>query len=511
MTLSQICNIYSKGDYYSSLRLSVSALIETNGIDFLHTAGLSLMNLRRYDEGISLLKAAIVFLPETPQMYSNAAFIAESCGMKYESGYFAEAGLKHFPDDLDLLLLKANSLVMQMRFDEAAIEYQQLLERDPQHVQSMINLGNIARSKDDIEQAKQWFARAEALEPDFRDLVFARATMHTQLGEDEAAIELLEPIGHDIDAQFLLSLLYLSHGDYERGFRLYRSRSNCIWYKGGNFVHPLNPFDHWTEAAGKQIAVIHEGGNGDMIQFCRYFPMLAEIADVTLFTPPNVARLISENIPNLTVRTSYENFSLDSFDYVTTEVEMAYHFRTTLETIPNKIPYLFVPDEMIEARKLPATDMFRVGLCWAGGKQDELNQRNYDVRRSFDLATYAPLAEIPGIEFVSLQFGPPGEETCEALPLLRPLDDSCDFVDTAAIIMQLDLVITVDTAVVHLAAALGKPTWLLSRYDGCWRWIKNRPESPWYPEVLRVFGQKQYRDWSDPIAEVTEALRNLAA
>ena len=512
MILSHIWNVYSEGDYDSSFRHSVNTLAEASGIDLLHIAGLSLMNLRRYDEGLALLKAAITFRPETSHMYSNAAYIAECCGMKYQAEYFADMGLRDFPDDPDLLLLKANSFIMQMRFDDAEAQYLRLLDRDPQHIQSMVNLGNIARSRDDIAQAKQWFARAEALEADFRDLIFARATMHTQLGEDEAAIELLEPIGHDVDAQFLLSLLYLSHGDYERGFRLYRSRANAIWYKGGNFVHPLNPFDHWSEAEGKRIAVIHEGGNGDMMQFCRYFPMLAEIAaDITVFTPPHVARLLSYNMPNLTVLSSYENFTVESFDYVTTEVEMAYHFRTSLESIPDKIPYLSVPDEMIEEHRLPATDLLRVGLCWAGGKQDELNQRNYDVRRSFDLATYAPLATIPGIEFVSLQFGPPAEETCEALPMLRVLDSSFDFLDTAAIIMQLDLVISVDTAVVHLAAALGKPTWLLSRYDGCWRWIKNCPESPWYPDVLRVFGQKQYRDWSAPIAEVTEALRNLSA
>ena len=510
MTLSNIWDVYSHGDFDSSLRLSVHGLAESGGIDMLHIAGLSMMNLRRREEGIALLKAAITFRPETPHFYSNAAYIAECCGMKHEAQYFAEAGLKDFPDDPDLLLLKANSFVMQMRFDEAALLYGRLLENDPAHIQSMINLGNICRNREDIAQAKYWFARAEALEPDFRDLIFARATMHTQLGEDAEAIELLEPIGHDVDAQFLLALLYLSHGDYERGFRLYRSRANAIWYKSGNFVYPLNPFDHWSEAEGKRIAVIHEGGYGDMIQFCRYFPALAEIANVTVFTPPSMVRLLQYNMPYITVLSSYENYAIESFDYITTDVEMPYHFRTSIETVPPKIPYLFVPEELIERHRLPETTLKRVGLCWAGGAQDELNQRNYDYRRSFDVATYAPLAEVPGIRFVSLQYGSRAEEFSDDVPMLHVIDESFDFMDTAAIIMQLDLVITVDTATVHLAAALGKPVWLLSRYDGCWRWHRNRPTSAWYPGVLRVFGQKVYRDWSHPIAEVTEALRNLS-
>ena len=506
MTLDLIWNAYQEGDYNRSLQLAMHGLTGNTSVDLLHIAGLSMMNLRLRDQGITLLKAALIFRPDTPLLYSNAAFSAESCGMKFEAEFFADAGLKEFPTDPDLLLLKANSLVMQMRFDEAAVLYRRLLDNDPNHIQSMINLGNISRNREDIAQAKQWFARAEALEPDFRDLIFARATMHTQLGEDAEAIELLEPIGHDVDAQFLLALLYLSQGDYERGFRLYRSRANAIWYKSGNFVYPLSPFDHWSEAAGKRIAVIHEGGFGDMIHFCRYFPAIAEIADVTVFTPPAMVRLLSHNMPNLRVSSTYDYEVIESFDHVTTDVEMPYHFRTSIETIPDTIPYLFVPNSLIEERRLPETDLKRVGLCWAGGKQDELNQRSYDYRRSFDLATFAPLGAIPGIQFVSLQFGEPAGEVCDDLPMLQVIDPSFDFLDTAAIIMQLDLVITVDTAIVHLAAALGKPTWLLSRYDGCWRWLKNRPESAWYPGVVRVFGQKVYRDWSHPIAEVTTAL-----
>lgn len=184
---------------------------------------------------------------------------------------------------------------------------------------------------------------------------------------------------------------------------------------------------------------------------------------------------------------------------------MPYHFRTSFETVPNDNPYLFVPNEAIEARRLPETSLTRVGLCWAGGTSDELNQRNYDYRRSFDLDTYKPLSVVRGIEFVSLQMGQRSDQTCDALPMLRPLDESFDFLDTAAVIAQLDLVITVDTAVAHLAAAIGKPVWLLSRYDCCWRWTKNQRENVWYPN-LRVFGQTVYRDWSRPIAQVVVAL-----
>ena len=510
MNLNDIWKPYLKGDYRNSLCLAVEEIAKSSGIDLLHIAGLSLINLRRITEGITLLKAAITFRPELPHIYANAAYLAEQSGLTEEAEYFADAGLTDFPDHPDLLLLKANCMVMRMCFDDAAMIYRRLLDHDPNHVQSLINLGNICRAKEQFDEARQWFARAETLEPDFRDLIFARATMYNQLGEDQAAIDELEPIGHDVDAQFLLSLLYLSRGDYERGFRLYRSRCNAIWFKTGNFVHPLRPFDHWTEAKGKRIAVIQEGGFGDLLQFIRYIPKLAEVAEsITQFAPPTMNRLLRANMPaNVNVEREYTEVA--DFHYVTTDVEMAYHFRSTIDTIPNTIPYLRVPEAAIEARRLPATSLKRVGLCWAGGQRDSLNQRNYDYRRSFDLDMYAPLGRVPGLEFVSLQVGQRAEQTCDALPLRRVLDETCDFLDTAAIIMQLDLVITVDTAVTHLAGALGKPVWLLSRYDSCWRWLRNRPDNPWYPGVMRVFGQKQYRDWSWPIAAVTEALEEFA-
>jgi tetratricopeptide (TPR) repeat protein len=420
------------------------------------------------------------------------------------------------------LLMKANSLVMQLRFDEAVPFYHRLLERDPTKVQAMINLGNICRANDDIEQATRWFDRAEVIDADFRDLIFARATMHTQLGEDDQSIKLLEPIASDVDAQFLLSLLYLAQGDYERGFRLYRDRTKAIWAKQWQFPQIGATFDHWREATDKTIAIIPEGGLGDLIQFVRYVPQLAEVArSITMFIPQTLIRLFLQLPDNVILKPIEDDYDPAEFDYSTSTVEMPYHFRTTLDTIPNTIPYLAVSEDMIAQRRLPIRftktpqqaaakpAKLRVGLCWAGGARGDLNRRSYDHRRSFDLALYAPLGRVPGIEFVSLQMGQRADQVRVDLPMTRVLEPSFDMLDTAAIIAQLDLVITVDTAIAHLAAAIGKPTWILSRYDSCWRWLHNRPDSPWYPGVVRVFGQKRYNDWSEPLTAVRQALKDF--
>ena len=133
MTLTDIWNTYSSGDYTGSLRQSAEALVESSSIDLLHIAGLSMMNLRRRDEAMRLLKAAITLRPQSSHIYTNAAYLAEQAGMTVVAGEFADAGLLDFPDDTDLLMLKANSLVMQLQFDQAAVLYQRILDHDPQH------------------------------------------------------------------------------------------------------------------------------------------------------------------------------------------------------------------------------------------------------------------------------------------------------------------------------------------------------------------------------------------
>ena len=502
--LEDVWKLYQDGEHQECLRASLEGLVSTSGIDLIHFAGLSLMALRRREEGLSLLKAATTVRPESPHIYVNAAYAAEQAGLLDEVAYFTTHGLMDFPDNLDLMMLKANNSVMQMQFDEAEVIYREILAREPKHIQSLINIGNICRARDDFAQAEQMFAQATELEPDFRDLAFARATMFTQMGDDARAIATLEAIAHDVDAQFLLALLYLARGDYERGFRLYRARSNSVWYRTGNYVHPLDPFDHWTEATDKRIAVIQEAGLGDMLQFVRYIPKIAAITQsLTYYVPPTMMRLLRYNLPETITLKSLYGSNMD-YDYITTDVEMAYHFRTSIDTIPTDIPYLSVPPDVVQQRRLATVPWKRVGICWAGGERDQLNQRSYDERRSLDLKLLAPLAEVEGIEFVSLQYGPRANEA--GLMMTRVIDNSFDFMDTAAIIAQLDLVITVDTSVVHLAAAMGKPTWLLSRYDCCWRWGKNRPDSVWYPGVVRVFGQKAYRDWSQPLQEIRQEL-----
>ena len=186
-------------------------------------------------------------------------------------------------------------------------------------------------------------------------------------------------------------------------------------------------------------------------------------------------------------------------------------FDTRLETIPANIPYLFASQTAVEKwrGKLPELDSrLKVGLVWSGNPRSQYTElAATDARRSCDPQFLAPLLEVGGVQFYSLQkFGPPAPVQFH---LIDKMEACRDFADTAALVANLDLVVSVDTSVVHLAGALNKPVWLLNRFDSCWRWLQNRQDSPWYP-AMRIFRQPQPGDWNSVILQVRDELRAAA-
>ncbi len=260
--------------------------------------------------------------------------------------------------------------------------------------------------------------------------------------------------------------------------------------------------------AGRTVLVWHEEGFGDTLHFARYLIALrAAGARVLARLPPALTRLLAplaEIVP--------EGAALPAYDWHCPFFSLPRAFCTTLATIPAAIPYLAAdPAEAAAmARHLPA-DGLRVGLVWAGQARPGLpGFRGLDARRSMALATLAPLAALAGISWVSLQQGPAAVQPAPpGMVLTDPMPLAHDFAATAAVIAGLDVVVGVDTAVIHLAAAMGKPVLLLDRYDACWRWFAGRDDSPWYP-TLRILRQTQMGDWAPVIAAAAAALRQMA-
>jgi hypothetical protein len=273
----------------------------------------------------------------------------------------------------------------------------------------------------------------------------------------------------------------------------------------------LPPMSERADLSGCTVLVVQEEGLGDTLQFLRYLPMLAARgARVAVAVPPELTRLMRTfpgvaDVPDGDAPVPHHDFHC-SFN------GLPRAFETTLETIPRDVPYLAADPALASdwARRLPATGALRVGLVWAGQARPWLpGFVGLDRRRSMSLDTLAPLAAVPGVQFVSLQKGAAAREP-RPFALADVMDDVRDFSDTASIVANLDLVVSVDTSVVHLAGAMGKPVFLLDRYDNCWRWLSGRQDSPWYP-TLCIFRQQRYGEWGLVIDRVAVALSEMVA
>jgi hypothetical protein len=253
-----------------------------------------------------------------------------------------------------------------------------------------------------------------------------------------------------------------------------------------------------------------EQGFGDTLQFCRYASLVGAKARVILEVQPPLVRLCSSLAGVAQIVAQGE--PLPAFDLHCPLMSLPLAIGTTLDTVPCEVPYLAAAPELVAGwrKRLAGLDGLRVGLVWAGSPRLELDSSAMDRRRSITLATMAPLGEVSGVSFISLQKGEPAAQSPDAALGLALHDFTAslqDFADTAALIEALDLVISVDTSVAHLAGALGKPIWLLNRFDTCWRWLLNRDDSPWYPQ-LRQYRQPSPGDWSSVMREVRDALRH---
>jgi tetratricopeptide (TPR) repeat protein len=297
----------------------------------------------------------------------------------------------------------------------------------------------------------------------------------------------------------------LALGDFAHGWPAYQAR----WSQPGAPQRPFAaPLWRGEPPAGQKILIHAEQGLGDTLQFVRFVPQVAARgAKVTLEVQPPLVRLL-KTLPNIEVVP--RGAKLKSFDLHCPLMDLAGIFAPSLDRLAPASPYLAASPDWIAERPLPATPgTLRVGLVWAGkARADMPHALVMDRRRSVPLTAFAPLCANKRIALFSLQLGPPAEQLKTApkeLVIVDALAGVTDFAETAGVVAQLDLVIAVDTSTAHLAAAMGKPVWLLSRFDSCWRWMQPRTESPWYP-TMGIFRQPAPHDWQTPIALMCERL-----
>jgi len=360
------------------------------------------------------------------------------------------------------------------RFAQAIACFDQVLTLDPAHVSAHCQRGLALHRLKRVDEAIASFDRAIAIAPAFPEAYLSRA------------------------------LCRLTIGDYERGWRDYawRVRARARSFRR---EFPKPPWSGAETLEGKTLFIHGEQGFGDLFQFGRY-ALLARTraARVILEVRPSLIGLFKQWEPGVTIIAETE--MPPNFDEHCPLMSLPGAFATTLATIPNTVPYLHANAERIERwRATLGPEGFKIGLCWRVGNAD------IDPGRSFEVSHVATLSLIPGVRLISLQIG--GEQDqlelsdqgprIETFALLA--SDAGFFAETAALIEACDLVVTCDTAVAHLAGALAKPTWVALKFVSEWRWLLDRADSPWYPN-LRLFRQKSDGDWSSVFEEMKAAL-----
>jgi tetratricopeptide (TPR) repeat protein len=376
-----------------------------------------------------------------------------------------------------------------------------------------LNFGALLTTTKQFELAGASYERALQLRPDSSALWSNLGALHLGLRDDARALECLtRALELDADnkrARFNLAYLHLSRGELETGWTHLESRD---WYAA---FESHWSFPRWTgqPIKGKRLLVCYEAGHGDVIHFCRYVTelQLRGATEVTLLCHPPLKALMQTLEGCSRVVGFDEDTSALTADYWTPLLSIPRHLATTSDSIPASIPYLHADAKRMErwGARLPATGL-RVGLVWKGNPAFE-----NDAERSLQsLRMLAPLWEVAGVRFVSLQKGA-GQEECAAFNDSQPItpigSELTDFADTAAVVAQLDLVISVDTAVAHLAGAMGKACWVLLPHSMTdWRWLREGDTSAWYPQGMRLFRQKAMGDWPGTISALSLALQEWA-
>jgi len=477
--------------------------------------GTVLWKQRRLDEAEVCYRDAIVLQPNYPEAYDNLGGVLKDLGRLDDAMECYRAAIQVRPNYPDAHNNLGTALLAHGRPDEAIACYIAALKLRPDYPEAHYNLGIVSSERGQPATAAAHYRAALALRPDYADAHLNLGVALKELGQlDEAVTHYRAAIAIEPDhpeAHSNLGIALLAQGDLTEGWGEHEWR-----WRTPRMIDAVRGFSRpqWRgeAAAGKTLLIHAEQGFGDTLQFCRYARLAKERGSrvVLEVQKPLVRLLRGLEGADLVIGRGEPP---PPFDLHCPMLSLPLALNTTLATIPGAMSYLNAdPAQAARWRARLAAMRHegpRIGLVWAGSRRDHSRDlAAVDKRRSIAPDRLAPLLDLSAAQFFSLQKdGPPAPAD---FPMIDVMDEMDDFADTAALIVNLDLVIAVDTAVAHLAAALGKPVWLLDRFDGCWRWLTNRADSPWYPGV-RLYRQPRPGDWDSVLARVTCDLRKLVA
>jgi tetratricopeptide (TPR) repeat protein len=478
---------------------------EPSHADAWHLLGLLAHQAGKQDKAIEYIGHAIRLNAGVAAFHSNLGVAYRAIGKVDEAAACWRRALELNPDFVDALNNLGNVLREQGQLDQALACYRRAMALKPDSPITHYNFGTALSDQGLLADAVACYRRALALKPDYPDALNNLGFALKRQGLlDEAtscyqrALELRPDFA---ECRLNLAVLRLLRGDFAQGWPAYESRWPAGKVAARKFRQPL-----WDgrPLEGRTILLHAEQGFGDTIQFIRYAPLVAErAARVIVECQKPLVRLLA-GWPQVE-QVVPQGEPLPPFDVQSPLLSLPGIFHTSLETIPAHTPYFFAAPDLIEywRKELGGVGGLKIGIVWQGDPRQENNRA-----RSIPLSCFASLAGLPGVQLVSLQKGSGVEQLQEAagrFPVTEAGSRLDDFMDTAALIMNLDLVVGCDTAVVHLAGALGATVWVAVCCFPDWRWLLDRDDCPWYP-TMRLFRQRKPGDWTDVFEQIRAAL-----
>lgn len=479
---------------------------QPQNVDALALLGVVACQQDKLDQGIALYRQALAIRPEHRQARENLNLALCKQGKRLVDEAITNLNLMlNFGANPAPTHLMLGSIYQEQgTLEQALNHYQHALAAAPTDANILNRIGVVLQLQHKLNLAAQFHRRALACEPDNIDALISLAKVLLDQGHVEDALQYIQQAlalnpNHPI-ARYNRALMLLVQGDFETGFPEYEWRLQTSEFPPCPFRQPK-----WdgSDLQGKTLLLHAEQGLGDTIQFIRYAAIATQKGGRVILTCHKPLMRLLSTIPGIAQITQMGT-PLPEFDTYVPLLSLPGILGTTINTVPATVPYLQIPETTCQLP--PATtpgSRLKVGLVWSGGNLYKLNQS-----RSFSLKEFEPLLQVPNITFYSLQKGIPQVEIVElgwGTQLVDLHEQLTDMAETAAAIAQLDLVITVDTAVAHLAGALGKPVWVLLAHVPDWRWMQERDDSPWYP-TMRLFRQQQPGDWPGLIATVVTNL-----
>ncbi len=479
----------------------------------LTSRGNALVELRRLDDAVASYDRALAIRPDYADALNNRGNVLQDLKRFNEALANFNRALAIRPDYVKALNNRGNVLQDLKRLDEALASYDEALAIRPDYAEALTNRGNVLQDLKRFNEALASYDKALAIRPDYAEALTNRGNVLQDLKRlDEALASYDKALAVRPDYAEALKnrgRLALLEGRYAEGWRDYESRWEA---RRAPTRRLLAPWPQWKgeDLRGKRIIVYDEQGLGDVIQCSRFLTLLASRgARVTFLVRASLHRLFRPFAPS--VRMVDKPPIEESFDFQSALMSLPGSFGATLENIPADIPYLG-PEEPLVAlwRERLGHQGFKVGICWQGSP----DYRD-DHSRSIPLRCFQSLARLPGVRLISLQKHH-GLDQLENLPSdmrVETLDEDFDhgpdaFVDTAAVTSCLDLVITSDTSIAHLAGALGRPVWVALKHVPHWLWMLGRTDSPWYP-TMTLYRQEVRDDWSSVFRALADDLAKL--